>query len=1156
MDDLIKVNSDLLNDGELDTDATAVFRSYDIRGIYPEQLDAELAYQIAKAYLQIVSGKRFLIAHDMRESSNHLLKAMIQAITEEGCSVDILGETTTENLYFTVGKEGYDGGAIITASHNSAQFNGIKFVKAKSEPVDPKDLKKAFLELKDRVYYIPKQEEPEVKTVNNDEEFLNHVTSFCDGVEIADLKVVVDAGNGMAGDLVRKMFAKHPNLQLVEMYFEPHPDFPHHEANPSIAANLRDLQERVVKEKANLGVAFDGDGDRVFFVEPSGEVIEGYYIQALLTEYFLNKYKGEAVVYDIRNTKAIESIIRVTGGRGVISKAGHSNVKAKMRQEDAVFGGESSSSHFYYRDNFYADSGLITLQIILKLISETGHSIDELVQTYKDRFFISGEKNFYLKDPDQFAYLVQKLKNEYPDGASSDFDGLIIDMSNWRFSLRMSNTEPFMRLNIEADSRELLEEKMAGMFNIIEKFAQFTGEVSNLNSLKTMNLDKKEKLEFLYSNLHFTWNSFKGNYLDSLYGQEWSRNQPPIDVLRLIDTPVLDEFYEKNKINIEESIRLQQTYLRKPTWFAKLSQKDTLFSQLHEKPIAYFSLEFGIADWLQIYSGGLGVLAGDTVKEASDSGLPMVSVGIFYHQGYFYQRFTEDGWQLEDYLTQDIDDYPLETVKDRNGYTITVDVELGDKTIKVRGWRLKVGRRSLVLLDTNFSDNKDMEDRMITYHLYGGDQDTRIKQELVLGVGGYRLLKAAGIKPSILHLNEGHSAFAVIAQAQDIMQTEGLDFEEAIARSRENVLFTNHTLKQAGNDVFPYDLVNRYLEIYARNMGVDFRHIFSLGVDPVYAEGKFGMTILGLNNANKVNAVSDIHAVAAKKVWPDHEMTPVTNGVHMPTWVSEPIHRVLDECVSEHWQEQQAVVDWSKVNDIPDEKLWDAHMKAKKLLLENIEYNCNVNIPEDALIFGWFRRFTLYKQPEILTLDLERLERIVTNQERPVAFIFGGKAHPRDDGGKNMLKKLYQISQQDRFKDKLVLIPDYNWRMARYMVSGSDVWVNSPIRYQEACGTSGMKAAANGLIQFSTIDGWIDEIKDTGLVWEIAHNLDADQYYNQIEENIIPTFWDRDENGIPRKWLQRAKKTMEIALSQYGTDRMLRDYIEILYRPILKQLNQ
>jgi starch phosphorylase len=423
-------------------------------------------------------------------------------------------------------------------------------------------------------------------------------------------------------------------------------------------------------------------------------------------------------------------------------------------------------------------------------------------------------------------------------------------------------------------------------------------------------------------------------------------------------------------------------------------------------------------------------------------------------------------------------------------------------------------------------------------------------------MGGYKLLRAAGIKPSILHLNEGHSAFAVIAQAQEIMRSSGLGYNEAIEQSRKNILFTNHTLKQAGNDVFPYMLVEKYLATYAKQMGVDFRHIFALGVDPIYAEGKFGMTILGLNNSAKVNAVSEIHAVAAQKVWPDHKMTAVTNGVHLSTWVCQPLHDLLDEYVGERWNEQGAHLDWEKVMTIPDKRLWDAHRSAKRLLIKHIKHNCAVEIPEDSLIFAWFRRLTAYKQPEVLTLDLDRLERVLANSKRPIAFTFGGKAHPQDTEGKELLKQLYQVSQQQRFKGKLILIPDYNWRMARYMVSGADVWVNSPIRFQEACGTSGMKAAINGLMQFSTVDGCIDEIKDKDVIWEINDTLDPNQYYQQLEEKILPLFNQRDHDDLPLEWIKRMKRTMAVVLSHYGSDRMLRDYIEQLYRPILKQLDR
>jgi len=1151
MEDIINVAQKPKRSGTSGPTSTA-FRAYDVRGIYPTELDPALAYKVAKAFLKIAPGKKYVIATDMRKSSPLIRDAFIQAVIEENLEIDYLGQTTTDNLYFAVGKFGYDGGVMITASHNSANFNGLKLVKSGAAPVAMPDLIEAFSEIENSLHYLPLNGVEPSRGLDTTEEFITHAMSFGDGKLNRPLKIVVDAGNGMAGKVTQQLLSRHREVELIKMYFEPHADFPHHEANPAVASNLTQLQQKVVSTKADLGVAFDGDGDRVFFVDNTGKAVAGYYIQALLSEYFLNLNKGAAVVYDLRYTRAIESVLRVTGGRGVISKAGHTYIKQKMKQEDAIFGGESTSSHFYYRDNFYADSGLITLEIILKIISATGRDLGELVATYQERFFISGEQNYYLKRPQDFSKVTSRLMTEFPNGTFSDFDGFIIDFSQWRFSLRQAANEPFIRLNIEADSKNLLEEKQAAINNIICEFAESTGGVSNMYGLQTMHLSKKEKLEFLFNNLQYSWNPYKGEYLDELYGVQWTRNQTPLDVLREIDTPLLEKFYEKNKFNIEESIRLLHTYLDNGTAFDELARNDRLLASLHTEPVAYFSLEFGLVDWLQTYSGGLGVLAGDTVKEASDFGLPMVALGLFYAQGYFHQRFTPDGWQLEDYLDQDTDDYPMETVKDEDGLTIYVDVPLGEKIIKVRAWRMKIGRRSLLLLDTNVAENKDMEDRMITYHLYGGDEDTRIKQEIVLAMGGYKILRALGIKPGILHLNEGHSAFTLLAQARELMHTGGIDFKQAVEKSRKNILFTNHTLKQAGNDVFTYQLMEKYLGSFAREVGVDFREIFALGVDPLYGEGRFGMTILGLKNATKVNAVSKIHAVAAQKVWPEHPMIPITNGVHMPTWVAEPINNLLSQYVGEGWADPLGRVNWDGIKNIPDAELWKSHLEGKQVLIKQIAANCGINLPENAMILGWFRRVTAYKQPEILTLDLDRLERIVGNSERPVVFIFGGKAHPQDYAGKEILKSLQQITQQERFKNKLVLIPDYNWRMARYLYAGSDVWINSPIRFQEACGTSGMKAAANGALQFSTIDGWIDEVKDSGIIWEIEDNLNPTQYYDRLEGEILKLYWER-ENGIPIEWVKRMKETMRVVLPSYTSTRMISDYIEQAYRPILKE---
>jgi|GEM_PF-84324 len=1154
MDDVITVSA---RNPELDskmpqTAPEGAFRAYDIRGIYPTEINEEVAYKATKAFIRLAPGKRYLIAYDMRRSSEPLARAIIQAFQEEGAEVDSLGATTTDHLYFVLGKFAYDGGVMITASHNAAKYNGLKFMKSKVTPLDMPVFKDVYDGLQAEYHFLPLAEVAANRVYDLVPEFLQHIKSFSNNATFKPLKVIVDAGNGMAGKIVMPWAAAHPELNVIPMYFEPHADFPHHEANPAVASNISELCERVVAEKADIGVAFDGDGDRVFFVDHEGKPVMGYYVQCLLTEHYLKANKGAAIVYDLRNTRAIETIARIAGGRAVISKAGHTNIKEKMRTEDAIFGGESTSSHFYFRDNFYADSGMVTLEVVLALISAGKNSLQQAVKVYQDRFFASGELNYLLKDRNQLPLLHQTLKNIYPAGSLSEFDGLTIDFPDWRFSLRVSNTEPFIRLNVEAGSAGTLAAKLADMQKVITDFAIFTEGISNINGLPTIFLSKREKLQFLFSNLHYLWNPHSGSYLDELYEGEWSKTQSPIDILRQLDEPKLEAFYTRNRLRIEDSIRLLRTYLESPTPFSELVKTEKTLKNLEFNPIAYFSLEFGLVDWLQTYSGGLGILAGDTMKEASDFGLPIIGIGLFYSQGYFYQRFDQEGWQKEDYLPQDPDDYPVEPVRDKAGNTIIVDVNIGSKIIKIMAWRLKVGRRSLILLDANFNDNPDMLDRMITYHLYGGDQDTRIKQELILAFGGYAILRALDIDPSILHMNEGHSSFVLLARALEYVQTHGKDFDTAIMLARKSLLFTNHTLKAAGNDVFSFELARKYLEPYANQLKTEFRNVFSLGIEEYYAEGSFGMTILGLKNAAKTNAVSKLHAKAAQKIWPNHSMEPVTNGVHLSTWVSRPIHKLLNSYVTEKWNDSDGPVDWKRIENIPDAMLWQAHQSSKADLISELKINCGIEIPQDTLLFGWFRRLTAYKQPEILTLDIDRLAKVVDSQDKPMRFIFGGKAHPNDTMGKELLQKLYKLAQDTKFKNKFVVVPDYNWRMARYMVSGTDVWINSPIRMQEACGTSGMKAGANGVLQLSTLDGWIDEIKDSGVVWEISDSLNAAQYYDQLENVIAPLYYSRNAENIPVEWISWMKQTMKVVLANYGSNRMLLDYLLKLYKPMLE----
>jgi starch phosphorylase len=647
--------------------------------------------------------------------------------------------------------------------------------------------------------------------------------------------------------------------------------------------------------------------------------------------------------------------------------------------------------------------------------------------------------------------------------------------------------------------------------------------------------------------------------------------------------------------------------------------------------IAYFSMEFALAPCLKTYSGGLGVLSGDHLKSASDLGIPLVAVGLFYRRGYFSQSISEEGWQIESYLENDPLSLPLEPVlsRDSKDEPLVISIPIAERQIALRAWRASVGRVSLYLLDSNVPELNSKEDCEITAELYGGDLETRIKQELVLGVGGARLLSALGFRPSLYHINEGHSAFVSLARLWEIMENSDrrLSLPEAIEIVRASTLFTTHTPVPAGIDVFPRELIEKYLSSLCTRIGMNVDELFSLGrwsnhdndiASPNCVGSSsssnnnkdnpgFNMAVLALRFARNLNAVSMRHAMVTTTNWrsileserlarratlPNHfadrfhvesrvtkdghkengefEVPWVTNGVHIESWVSDSMAELLDEYVGPAWiTEPWASEFWASFREVPDELLWTMRCNERKNLIDLLKPNPRIGrslscvsgdaLDPNALTIGFARRFATYKRANLILQDPQRLSKILRDAERPVQIIFAGKAHPRDTEGKKVIQQIINFAKSELANRKVTFVCDYGLKLAKSLVSGVDVWLNNPRRPLEACGTSGMKAAINGVLNLSVMDGWWEEGFSPDIGWAIGSIetlsceydkqdiLDAESLYEILENQVIPEFYERDEQGIPRKWVRKMKNSIARIAPQFNTHRMVIEYLKHLY---------
>jgi starch phosphorylase len=601
--------------------------------------------------------------------------------------------------------------------------------------------------------------------------------------------------------------------------------------------------------------------------------------------------------------------------------------------------------------------------------------------------------------------------------------------------------------------------------------------------------------------------------------------------------------------------------------------------------IAYFSAEYGLTECLPVYSGGLGILSGDHLKSSSDQDYPLIGLGLLYQQGYFRQNLNPDGWQQERYPTNDFYTLPVTPVKTEDGQDLKVQVKLPTGPVYIQVWKIEVGRITLYLLDTNIPENQLPQDRDITDSLYGGDIDTRIRQEIVLGIGGMRALKAMGLKPTVFHMNEGHSAFLALEQMRLSMRDFKLTFEEALEAARTSNVFTTHTPVPAGIDLFDPGLMYHYFSEYCNEVGIDFQQLMGLGRRNMWdRDERFSMAVLALHTSAYRNAVSRLHRQVSQEMfhdlWPqlpvwEVPVTSVTNGVHVPSWLNGDLASLYDQYLQPDWRER--INDpsiWEQVKDIPDEELIEVHKRRKRRLVtfvrerqhaaavrrqasaSEVRRSSEVLDP-NAFTIGFARRFATYKRATLLFRDVARLKKILLNKEMPVQLVIAGKAHPKDQPGKTFIREIVQFSRDPDLWKNVVFVEDYDMKVAREMVQGVDLWLNNPRRGEEACGTSGMKAAINGTPNLSILDGWFDEAYEKSGGWAIGERepysedqdaLHASAIYYLLENEIVPMFYDRRE-PVPREWVRRMKQSLTYITPAFDCRRMVHDYMSELYEP-------
>ncbi len=697
--------------------------------------------------------------------------------------------------------------------------------------------------------------------------------------------------------------------------------------------------------------------------------------------------------------------------------------------------------------------------------------------------------------------------------------------------------------------------------------------------------DEVAKLAEISNNLWWSWNTEFLKLFQYMDRDLWdSCEKNPIKFLKNISQERIEKISNDQTFldMYREVVNNYESYMNsKDSWFEKnyKNNQNELF--------AYFSAEYGLDEIIPIYSGGLGILSGDHLKSASDLGLPFVAVGLLYKNGYFRQRIDSHGQQYCEYHNIDLYNLPINPVKDNLDEDVYITIPLEGKTLYLKIWQINVGRIKLYLMDSDVDKNPE-EFRSITLRLYGGDREMRLRQEIVLGMGGVKVLKELGYEPTLYHMNEGHSAFLTLELIKNIMQEKEISFEMAKEFATAKTVFTTHTPVPAGNDIFDVSLIERYFDGMWDKFGITKEEFLKLGMPDESTDQGFNMGVLALKIAGKKNGVSKLHGAVSRElftdVWPniaddESPITYVTNGIHTTSWLAPNLKHLFNEYLPPYWQDnihQQST--WEKIDDIPDEKLWAAHVERKEKLIRLVRENarerfagtgevyeqvCEVlnKLDPNALTIGFARRFATYKRATLLFKDISRLTEILCNKERPVQIFFAGKAHPQDRDGQELIKTIHEVSLMPQFRGKIFILENYNIGISRYLVSGVDVWLNNPRRPMEASGTSGEKAAVNGVVNFSVLDGWWCEGYDGQNGWTIGTNAtyatyeeqdkaDSNSLYDTLENKIIPTYYKKDDRGVPTKWVKFMKNSIKSTGGMYSTARMVVDYVEKLYMPL------
>lgn len=677
----------------------------------------------------------------------------------------------------------------------------------------------------------------------------------------------------------------------------------------------------------------------------------------------------------------------------------------------------------------------------------------------------------------------------------------------------------------------------------------------------------KQALNRLAYNLRSAWHAPTTELFRDLAPRVWDESHNPVAVVRALEMVL--------ELPSAQAARVLELDFDLTDYLSRLPLAT------RAPRVAYFSAEFAVAECLPIYSGGLGVLAGDHLKAASDLGVPLIGVGLLYRHGYFRQAVDANGWQRESYDDLVPEDLPLQPVFASGGVPLEIGVPLANRVVRARAWLAQVGRVPLYLLDTDIPANRE-DDRWITGHLYGGDSDTRLRQEIMLGVGGVRLLEALrvlGLEPAVevCHLNEGHAAFVALERTAERMRQSGEpDFFTAHQQLTESLAFTTHTPVAAGHDAFHPELIEAYLGDYREQLGLSHERFMSLGRRQAdNAQEPFSMTVLALRSAHARNGVSQLHGKVSRQAWSDVGigvrnaaprigMDAITNGVHTGTWAGPEMSSFLDRSIGCAWRERpQNPSAWTRLVQASPRELWAVRTAQRARLLREIEsrHACNLDLTNaNPMVIGFARRFATYKRAGLLFRDPAWLERLLGNTSEPLLLVFAGKAHPQDEAGKQLVQRVVDASRDVRYNGRIVFLPDYDVELARLMVQGSDVWLNTPRRPMEASGTSGMKAALNGALNVSELDGWWDEAYALEVGWALGEGLplaisddardeaEAAQLLDLLETDIVPLFFERNHEGIPLEWLARVQRSIELLAPRFSAHRMVEDYVERIYR--------